>query len=243
MIGRWIWWWGGLVCLAVLLVSCRQAETLPEMAAEEVVARAAERMATLEGFHFNVVRRGAPAYIDPVQKTLSFSRAEGVYVAPDRAQAVVRVIAPGFITEVGVVSVGEVQWETNVVTGEWQELPPNWGFNPTVLFDDEIGLQAILAQDTAELTLLEGATLADDDTLLYVVEGKMGGGRAYEMSAGLLGPEEMPFTLWVDPETFDVRRVVVVEWPGDEEQESEWELTFEKFGQVMEILPPEGFLE
>jgi len=105
-----------LLSLLLLATACQPA--LPEMSADELVQRTAERVKSSDGFQFTIERDGAPAFLDP-DETLSFRRARGAFVAPDRALATVRVIGPGIITDVDVISVAEIQWQTNVVTGNW----------------------------------------------------------------------------------------------------------------------------
>lgn len=195
-------------------------------------------MQTLQGFHFVIDRSGAPAYLDNAE-TLSFRRAEGNYAAPDRAQAVVRLILPGLVTDVNVVSVGVVQWETNPLTGEWVELPPDWGFNPTVLFQEDVGLQAILAADLTDV-VLAGTERLDEgpDMLLYKVTGEAAGERLYDMSGTLIGPDMVAVTMWVEPETFLLHRIVAIEPVPGSEEPSVWQVDFSQFDTLFDIEPP-----
>ncbi|MFZ1401183.1 MAG: LppX_LprAFG lipoprotein [Candidatus Promineifilaceae bacterium] len=230
----------GLIFL--LLATACGDPTLPEIPAEELVQRAAERMKASDGFQFVIARDGAPAYLDPGE-TLSFRRATGAYVAPDRALATVRVIGPGLITDVDVISVAEIQWQTNVVTGAWEELPPNWGFNPAVLFDDEIGIQAVLLADLSQIALAEPENLAESegpDELLYKVTAVATGTNLYQMSGYLIGPSDVEIQLWIRPETFEPVRIVVREpEPEDEELESIWQVDISNYDDLIEIEPPE----
>lgn len=219
--------------------ACRQP-SLADLPAEEIVARAAARMNALDGFRFAIDRSGGPAFLDP-DETISFRRAEGYYVAPDRAQATVRIITPGLVTEVNVISIDETQWQTNIMSTEWQQLPPNWGFNPAVLFDAEIGIQSILAADLGDMQLLEPETLADGpDGLLYAISGQLDGGRIYEMSYGLIGPERLQVQLWIAPETFELAQALITEANSGAEEPSIWQVTFGEFGRVVDIKPPDG---
>ena len=215
--------------------------TLPEISAEELVQLAAERMKESEGFQFTIERDGAPAYLDPGE-TLSFRRATGAYVAPDRALATVRVIGPGIITDVDVISVAEIQWQTNVVTGDWEELPPNWGFNPAVLFDDDIGIQAVLLADVSQVALAEPGNLAESDgpdELLYSVTAEASGENIYQMSGYLIGPSDVDIQLWIRPETFELVRIVVREpEPEDEELESIWQVDISNYDELIDIESP-----
>src|SRR3989337_1025635 len=123
---------------AVALSACSAAPS-PDLPVDEIVSRSAARMRSMSGFHFLIEREGASAFLDP-QDTLSFRRAEGEYASPDRVQATIRVIAPGMVAEISVISIGAVQWETDFLTGEWQEVPPDWGVKPAVLFDPQSGI-------------------------------------------------------------------------------------------------------
>ncbi|MCB8923244.1 MAG: LppX_LprAFG lipoprotein [Ardenticatenaceae bacterium] len=226
-----------LLLLFILLVACTSPPP-PELPAEDIVTQAAAKMQTLQGFHFVIDRSGAPAYLDNAE-TLSFRRAEGNYAAPDRAQAVVRLILPGLVTDVNVVSVGVVQWETNPLTGEWVELPPDWGFNPTVLFQEDVGLQAILAADLTDV-VLAGTERLDEgpDMLLYKVTGEAAGERLYDMSGTLIGPDMVAVTMWVEPETFLLHRIVAIEPVPGSEEPSVWQVDFSQFDTLFDIEPP-----
>ena len=230
-----------LAFLFLLLSVTACQPDLPEMSGEELVQLSAERMNNSAGFQFNIERDGAPAYLDPGE-TLSFRRAQGAYVAPDRALATVRVIGPGIITDVDVISVAEIQWQTNVVTGDWEELPPNWGFNPAVLFDDEIGIQAVLLADLSEIALAEPENLAESegpDELLYSVTAVASGENIYEMSGFLIGPEQVDIQLWIRPETYELVRIVLHEpEPEDEELESIWQVDISNYEELIDIQPP-----
>jgi lipoprotein LprG len=229
-----------ILILLLTLTACSDPN-LPEIPAEELVQRAAERMKESDGFQFTIARDGAPAFLDPGE-TLSFRRAQGAYVAPDRALATVRVIGPGLITDVDVISVAEIQWQTNVVTGDWEELPPNWGFNPAVLFDDNIGIQAVLLADLSQVALAEPENLAESegpDELLYRVTAVASGANIYQMSGFLIGPEQVDIQLWIRPETFELVRIVLREpEPEYEELESIWQVDISNYDELIDIQPP-----
>jgi lipoprotein LprG len=230
-------WLVGLFLLPWLTIACRNAQP-PSLPPEEIVRNAADRMNAMPGFHFIIDRTGAPAYLDSGE-SLSFRRAEGDYVAPDRSRAIVRIIAPGLVTDVSVISVADIQWETNLLTGQWEELPPDWGFNPTVLFDAEIGLQAILTSDMSNLGPVEIERLDDvSDQRLYAVSGGVAGERLYQMSGGLIGPEPVTVKLWIMPETFELQRIYTTEPAAGADEPSVWQVDFANFDQVVTIEPP-----
>jgi lipoprotein LprG len=218
--------------------TCRPAPK-PDPTPEEIVQNTAQRMGQLAGFHFAITHSGPPAYLDP-DNIISLVRADGDFAAPDKAQATVLARLTGFVTKVDVISVAAVQWQTNPLTGKWEELPPNWGFNPAVLFDAEIGLQAILAADTSELVLAGREKLENGpDAELYALTGKVAGDRLFQMSGGLIGSAAAEAQLWVMPETFELVRVTLTE-PATSAEESPgiWQVDFANYDQVVEIEPP-----
>jgi predicted small lipoprotein YifL len=228
------------VCIlltTLLLAACGQAapETLPP---EEIVTRSAAQMKSLDSFHFVIDRSGAPAYLD-TQETLSFSRAEGDFVAPDRAYADIRIIAPGLVAEISIVGIGESYWETNLLTGQWQELPAGTGFNPAVLFDPVIGFQPVLESDLSDLQLVGIEELAElPGQQMYTITGRIAGERLFSMSYEMIGPETMDVQLWIAPETFELYRAIIIEPTSNPSEPTIWQLDFWDFNTPVTIDPP-----
>lgn len=226
-----------LTLLLLLLASCK-SEQAPPPAAEQILAQSAQRMQSLKGFQVSIDRDGAPAFLD-YEQTLSLSRLSGHFVAPDRIQAVVRVIAPGIVVEVDVVSIGKIQWQTNVITGQWEQLPEEWGFNPATLLEGESGLPAILIADLSALQLSEGAELEEmPGKKMYFLQGTLAGETLYDLSNWLIGPGPMDAQIWIDPETYDLHRAILTEHAGDPDLERTWQIDFWDFDSVIEIEPP-----
>ncbi len=227
-----------LIGLVILLLSGCQANNTPEMTPQEILEHSAERMQSARGFQVSIARSGASAFLD-YENTLSLSKLTGIFVTPDRIQAEVRVIAPGVVVSVDVISIGNVQWQTNVITGEWEQLPENWGFNPATLLAAETGLPAILIADLSDLSVEQGAELeVMPGKKLFLVSGKLNGETLYDLSNWLMGPDPMDAQIWVDPQTFDLYRAVLIEYAGDPEKERRWQIDFWDFDRVIDIQPP-----
>ncbi len=233
------------VLLAGLMAGCSQA-TPPPLPPEEILIRAAERMKSLQGFHFLIDRSGAPAYLN-AEKTVAFAQAEGDFYAPDRARATIRVILPGLVVEVNMIALGDEYWESGLLSNQWEKLPSGMGFNPATLFDPESGFQEILREDLRELSyegLQELPELAGQ--AFYALRGRLEGERLYGLSYGLMGPQSMDVSLWIDPETFEVYRVQIDAPlpPGERDPNGEsvthWQVDFWEFNQVEAITPPPG---
>jgi hypothetical protein len=224
--------------LAILvLFACREPE--PEaLPPQEIIQHSADRMNGMSGFEFVIERSGQPVYLDR-DNTIAFRRAEGHYVAPDSAQAVVRIITPGLVTDVGVISIGQNQWESNLISPAWQEIPPDWGFNPAVLFDSKIGIQSILLSDLSDLAYDGSETIEDGpDQKLYIVSGTLNGERIHEMSYRTIGPLTMSIKMWIAPETFELYRVLITDPSQGGDEPTIWQVDFRQFDQTIDIGPP-----
>lgn len=226
-----------LIFLLILIVAC-SSPTPDIMDPEEIVLRSVDRMKSLSGFHFVIDRSGALAFLNE-EHTLAFRRAEGDFVAPDRAQTTIRVISPGLVVEVQVINIGEIQWETNFLTGEWQELPPEWGFNPAALFDPEVGIQPILEEDLSELEWVGMEELEEvPGESLYALEGEIDGQRLNQLSLGMMGPETMTVKLWIAPDTFELYRLQITEATTAGDESTVWKVDFWDYDRVVDIVPP-----
>ncbi len=230
--------WAGLIVLGVFLAACR-ASQVEQLTAAEIISRAAERMTGLSGFEFLIERSGQPVYLD-YEGTISFRRAEGKFTSPDRVYTKVRVILPGLVTEVQITSVEGTQWETNLLTGEWQASDPRYSFNPSLLFNPETGIPAVLAHELTDVQLLGLQELPEvPGRKLYALETVMQGERAYQMTFGMIDNQPLRVKLWIDPSSFELYRLVLVDPadPGDQE-DTVWQIDFWNFGKKFEIEPP-----
>ena len=228
-----------LVAILTFFIAACTGESVPLYPPQEIVERSAEAMSSLAGFHFLIERSGAPAFLSE-QHSISLRRVEGDFVAPDRALAAVRVIAPGAVLDVQAISLDGRYWETNPFSGHWQEYPAEQGFNPAVLFAPETGIPAMLRSDLSRLSLVGVVELDDLPGLdLYEIQGQLDGGRIYALSYGLIGPGEIEVKLWVEPGTFYLQRLMMREPDEDEGESTSWLVDLWDFGELAEIQPPD----
>lgn len=222
--------------LVLLLAGCGPKIDM-DLPPEQIVQAASERMQSLEGFSFLLDSTGAPAFLDN-EEYYMFSQMEGDFVMPDRLQAEFRIVTPGLVSEVTTICIGDQQWETHWVTGEWVLLPPNLSFNPMLLFNPETGVQSI-ANDLTDLQL---TGLEELETMpgvkLYAITGRLAGEHLYELSYGMMSFQTMDAKLWIDPQTFDLYRIELTEDTGAEE-EKVWVLEFWNINQTTDIQAPD----
>ncbi len=224
--------------LPLAIASCNEPEPTPPPP-EDLIASAGERMAGLEGFHFAIKMSGLPVFLDG-DETLALGKAEGFYTKPDQAMGAVSIQAPGLVTNVDVISIGQQQWLTNILSGAWMEMPAEWGFNPAVLFDANDGFLAVLTADLRDPKVVGREKLdGGPDAELYIIEGTLAGDRLAELTLGLMGPDDLDVRLWVHPEDHALYRVIVTNPIGSsEENGSIWKLDFDDLGKSVTIEPP-----
>jgi lipoprotein LprG len=222
------------VIVAVFLVaSCgddgSSTTTPPPPDASTVLAEAGPVLQDLETVRFEILVEGEPVYIDGAE-LLAASAAEGQYEAPESFQAIVDVKTFGLSVELGAVSIGEDQWVTNPVTGNWEQLPPGYGFDPLTLFDPEVGLGATLTAGLAEAAFVgESSGVAQ-----YAVTGVVAGDRVAALTAGLVEEPEVTIVLTIDADSHEVTEVTFDTGGGA----SQWTVRFSDFNEPVSIEPP-----
>lgn len=229
-----------ITVLNVVIFSACSSPTPTPIPPEEIILHAADRMTGTSGFRFSIDRSGAPAFLD-ASSLFSLSRIQGDYIAPSNVQATARIVLPGVVTEVSFVAIGNSQWQTNPLSGAWESVPASASFNPALLFDPQIGLQAILETDVTNLELVGNAEI---DTLpgrsLHHLNGKLKGEKTYEVSYGLIGPGTMDMELWIEPGTYELHRMILVESATDPENMRTWQIDFWDFDLDIVIHSPES---
>lgn len=205
---------------------------------QAIAARAGAALSAVDSLHFSFQRDGAPAFVDADQ-SLAFRSAEGDYLAPDKMQATAKVLAGAFVAEVGVISIGEQRWMTNLLTGQWEEMPAGWGLDPAAFFDPELGIPNLVANNLL-ISQLEGpAEVEELGEDFWHLSGEVGGEQVADMSGGLIPAGNVILDAWIDSETDLIHRVHLLLPDSDQEEPTEWTIEFSDFGQPVEIQAPD----
>ena len=230
--------WIGLVIVTISLASCGRSR-IEQFPPDVILSRSAERMISLAGFEFLIERSGQPVYLD-YEETIAFRRAEGRFVSPDRVFTNVRIITPGLVAEVQIISISGVQWETNLLTGAWQPTDPLYSFNPSLLFNSEKGIPVVLAHDliAPELRGMEELQEIPGKTL-YAIQATMQGESAYQMTYGMIDNDPLQVEVWIDPSSYDLYRFVLIDPANSvDKEDTTWQIDFWNFGHISEIESP-----
>ncbi|MDQ3654280.1 MAG: LppX_LprAFG lipoprotein, partial [Chloroflexota bacterium] len=170
--------------------------------------------------------------------TIQLESAEGDLARPDKVAVEFRVSLLGATTvSIRMITVGERSWTTDLITGNWGDAPPEFGYNPSILYDNQNGLGPVMGK--IDDPRIEGTEEIDDRDAHRVVgtatSEVIGPVTAYTMTGETVGIE-----LWIDVETSDLLRLKLVEPESDEKDDpATWELNLSGFNQKVIIEPPE----
>ncbi len=198
---------------------------------DTVLAASSAAMAGVQSAAFTIEKSGASVFID-TDGLIDFQSADGRYAAPSRADAILRVRALGLNTEVGAVAVDGQVWFTNPLTGAWEAAPESFTFDPTILFDPEVGWSALLSTGLEDPELVEPKPDADGR---YRVRGTVGAERVGVLTGGLVD-EASVVDLLIDAETGEIG--VVTFDVGDGDELTSWVLTITDYGVAVTITIP-----
>jgi hypothetical protein len=198
------------------------------------MARAGDAMNDVQSARFTMNRSGGPAFLDADQ-VLNFSSAAGTYLAPASIDAVLSVSASGAAIQINTIAIGDDQWITNPVNQRWEQLPPDWGFNPAILFDEALGWKPLLQEDITDATLLETSTFGG--VTRYRLQATASGPRVSTITGGVAADQTVTLEVLVDPQTFLIVQLSF-ETISSTGEPSEWLLKFSEFGEPVAIEPP-----
>lgn len=207
----------------------------PDLSAEEIIQRASRAMLAAKTLHFTIELTGALDYIDRPPIT-ALKHVEGDLLRPDKVRGLVKVSSLGLVSEIGLISIAGQSYVTNPINQRWQALPAEWGwyFDPRLPFDEQYGIPAV----APTIQFRKAGVEQVEDEFLYHLEGVAQGEQITWWTAGLIASGDVPIGVWVDSETFLIRRVHLIELTSDPERPTEWDIQFSNFDQPVEIEAP-----
>jgi lipoprotein LprG len=223
-----------VVLLGLLVAAC--GPDIPQIPPADVIASAGEAMLQAPSFHFKIDVAGKPVVLNQLTQ-LSLRSAEGDFSRPDKMGVNLKVLAAGLAATLDMIALGDEQYLTNVLTKQWEPLPPEFGFNPAIMFDPQVGLEQVLkgGLDNAHWIGVENI----DGKSVFHLQGSISGERLQGMSGGLIGKGPIEADLWVEADTYLPRKAVIVDKDSDPEKPTTWTMTFSSYGKDVNITAPE----
>ncbi len=207
----------------------------PVLSAHEIATRSAGQMLAVQSLHFSLQLTGALDYIDS-PPTVALKEVEGDLVRPDDLRALVKLSSFGVVTQVGLIRDGTDMYVTNPINQRWEKLPPEWGWyiDPTLTFDPEYGVPAILPTidlDKAGVDEIEGRPH-------YHLNATTEGDYLAWWTMGMIPEGAVIVDVWIDAESFLLRQVTMVETASDSDNPTVWDIQLSAFDQPVEVQPP-----
>ena len=217
-------------------VRMRPAQGQAEPDVTDVLSSASQRLADIESLHFTLAIDG-DTYIDE-SGAIQLQGAKGDLARPDKVAVEFQVRLLGATTvSIRMITIGTDSWTTDLITGNWGDAPPEFGYNPSILYDDQDGLGPVMGKlESADLASIEDI----EDREAYHVTGTATSEIIAPLTAGTMTGDEVAVELWIDVETSDLLRVKVIE-PESEAKENPatWEMNLSAFNEMVTIEPPE----
>ncbi|CAN5818612.1 N/A [soil metagenome] len=213
----------------------REASSL-DINAESVLRAASSRLAEVESLHFTLEVEG-DTFIDE-SGAIRLVSAEGDLSRPDKVAVEFQVSLFGAGTvSIRMITVGAESWTTDLITGNWGEAPPEFGYDPAKLYDNQDGLGPVMGKlDDPQITGAEEIDGRDCHRIVGTVKNEV----ISILTAGTMGGADVGIELWIDAETSDLRRARVIEpETDDKENPATWELNLSDFDEEVTIEPPE----
>jgi lipoprotein LprG len=223
-----------LSLLGLLLTAC--GPTIPQIPPAEMVTRAGEAMLQAPSFHFKIDISGKLVVLNQLTQ-LSLRSAEGDFARPDKMGVHLKVLLAVAAAELDMIALGNEQYLTNVFTKQWEVLPPEFGFNPAIMFDPQIGLEQLLLKVGLDNAHWIGVETIDGQSV-YHLQGSISGERLQGMSGGLISKGPVEVDLWIEPDTSLPRKAVIVDRDSDLEKPTTWTMTFSSYGKDVTITTP-----
>lgn len=140
----------GLLLVLPLLVACGSSDdkgaSEPDSGSVDTILPAAsERIAETQSMRFGLKIEG-DTFIDE-SKNIKLVSARGQLARPDSVAVdfQVSLFGAGSVS-IRMISIGPKAWTTDLLTGEWGVAPTEFGYDPTVLYDNQNGLGPIMGR-------------------------------------------------------------------------------------------------
>ncbi|MEX2314243.1 MAG: LppX_LprAFG lipoprotein [Thermomicrobiales bacterium] len=209
------------------------ASPVTEMTAEETLEAARETWAATNSAHFTLEVEG-DAFLDDDEQIRLVS-AEGDIKRPGSVRASAQVDAQISVIDISLVAVDGEIFITNLLSGNWENAPDDFTYDPSVMFSDTDGIGPIMTD--LQNPELDGTEDVDGQQARKVT-GVVAADRVADITAGSIQGEEIKVTLWTAVEGARLLRVVLTEPDGVRDSPATWTLGLTDHDKEIEIDAP-----
>jgi outer membrane lipoprotein-sorting protein len=227
------------LAILVILAGCGSEESAgldEDIPVSEILQNSSDRLADTQSVAFRMNVEGT-TYIDE-SHTLRLLNARGTMARPDKVDVEFQIeVASAPRVSIRMITVGDESWTTDIVTGRWVEAQDEFGYNPSILYDNQDGLGPVMGKITdPELIGIEQI----DDVDTYHIRGYASQDVIDPMTMGTMSGDKITVDVWIDGETWNLMQVKVAE-PTDEgiEDPATWTMNLGDHDEQVTIERPE----
>lgn len=223
---------GSLVTAAAAVAGQRTARGEDQPDVGTILKEASQRLAETTAMHFTLEVDGK-TYIDEGD-SMRLLNAKGDMARPDKVDVQVQLEIVGQKISVRMISIGKDAWITDLITGQWVTAPKEFGYNPSVLYDNQNGLGPVAGK--LKDANVEGTEQVDDREC-YRVTGASDAKTIGKLTSNTMDGDPISIEAWIDTETSDFRRILIAE-PESEQDHATWTLNLSQHDEKVSIEPP-----
>lgn len=228
-----------LLAILVILAGCGSDDSAgldEDTPVNEILSNASKRLADTETIGFRMNIEGT-TYIDS-SHTLRLLNARGTMARPDRVEVEFQIeVAGAPRVSIRMITIGEEAWTTDIVTGRWVEAQEEFGYNPSILYDNQDGLGPVMGK-ISDPVLVGIEEVEGVDT--YHIRGTATRDVIDPITSGTMNGDKITVEVWIDGKTWNLMKVTVAE-PTDAglEDPATWTLTLNDHDKQVSIERPD----
>lgn len=188
--------------------TARNTAPLSDPQAQAVVDKARTRFDQVNTLHFTVSIEG-DVYLDKI-RTQKLKSAEGDLVRPDKVSLTAKAQIGPVNAQLQFIQIGDRAFLTNILTGKWENAPSGFAYDPRVVFDQNRGVSAILA-NVQGWQPAPSAKINGTDT--QHVRAPVPTATVNDLVGASLRGDTVDVDLYIEPKNNDVVRIVLTERP------------------------------
>lgn len=210
--------------------------TVESIDAVTILSQASESLAAKDTLRFNLEIDGE-TWIDDTE-TIRLLAARGDLARPDRVDVEFQVELLGAQNvSIRMITIDDEAWTTNLLSGAWEPSPEEFGYNPTVLFDDQDGLGPVAGR-------LQNPEVLDTETIggrnTWPVQGTVNNETISGLTSGTVDGDIITVTLWIDQQSNNVLQLEVAEPDNNlKENPATWTMRLTGHNQDVTIQRPD----
>ena len=210
--------------------------TVVELSPAEILTRASKQLASTQSVAFDLAVTGE-TWID-TKDTIQLLAAKGNLIRPDKVYTEFKIkIVKSVTLSMKLITIDEKHWSTDLITGKWTAAPEEFGYNPSILFDNQNGIGPVMDK-------IFNATRRPNETVqgrdCYVITATVSQDVIGELTSNSM-TGDVSVELWIDTQNFDLLQANLSESPDvTSHVPAGWVLTLTEQDKPMQIDAPDA---